>query len=323
MARPPATGRAFRAGARCRAIPATATSRTCSPRRATSSSPSPRTASTARTACSRTAVRPRARELVRHHLAQWAEWSAHGGDPWGGRFQGRVDLDEVVLVGHSRGGEGVERATIDSYAGRSLAGAGPRPDRADRFRPPGRTRRAHDGDPAVLRRRRVGPAGPAVRGRRPRPHARPRIAVLGHGDGHEPQLLQHRVDAGPVEVACLGRLVQLRAIRSAGRTGTARLTPAEQQAVGLAYTAALVDLAVADDTRSLPLLDGTRVKPRSIGRASAFVHAIGGNKRVLYAAGRGTPVGTTALSARRVPRLLTWPGPSMSEPAARRSFTSS
>ena len=53
-------------------------------------------------------------ELVRHHLAQWAEWSAHGGDPWGGRFHGRVDLGEIVLVGHSRGGEGVERATIDS-----------------------------------------------------------------------------------------------------------------------------------------------------------------------------------------------------------------
>ena len=26
-------------------------------------------------------------ELVRHHLAQWAEWSAHGGDPWGGPFK--------------------------------------------------------------------------------------------------------------------------------------------------------------------------------------------------------------------------------------------
>ena len=55
-------------------------------------------------------------QLLRHHLAQWAEWSRHGGDPWGGRFHGRVNLDEVVLVGHSRGGEGVERAAIDTYA---------------------------------------------------------------------------------------------------------------------------------------------------------------------------------------------------------------
>jgi hypothetical protein len=29
-------------------------------------------------------------------------------------FSGRVDLHELVLVGHSRGGEGVERAAIDS-----------------------------------------------------------------------------------------------------------------------------------------------------------------------------------------------------------------
>jgi hypothetical protein len=67
--------------------------------------------------------------------------------------------------------------------------------------------------------------------------------------------------------------------------------------VGLAYTAALVDLAIADDTRSLPLLDGTRVKPRSIGRASAFVHAIGGDKRLLYAPGTGMQVSTRALVA--------------------------
>ena len=75
-----------------------------------------------------------------------------------------------------------------------------------------------------------------------------------------------------------------------GESRDKRLTPAEQQAVGLAYTAALVDLAIADDARSLPLLDGTRVKPASIGRASAFVHAIGGNKRPLLRAGQGAQV---------------------------------
>ena len=83
-----------------------------------------------------------------------------------------------------------------------------------------------------------------------------------------------------------------------GETHEKRLTPPEQQAVGLAYTAALVDLAIADDTRALPLLDGTRIKPRSIGRANAFVHAIGGDKRLLYAAGAGAPVIARSLSAR-------------------------
>jgi len=45
------------------------------------------------------------------------------------------------------------------------------------------------------------------------------------------------------------------------------------------------------------LLDGTRVKPPSIGRANAFVHAIGGDKRLLYAAGAGIDVSARALTA--------------------------
>ena len=247
-------------------------------------------------------------ELVRHHLAQWAEWSAHGGDPWGGRFQGRVDLDEVVLVGHSRGGEGVERATIDSYP-------------EDPWQVQG----------LVL-------IGPTAFGRQVAPGVHTTV-ILPFCDGDVSDLQgQQYVDVGR-------DLTRDRALRSSvmamgtnhnyyntewtpglskspawddwfsardpqcGENRSRRLTPAEQQAVGLAYTAALVDLAVADDTRSLPLLDGTRVKPRSIGRASAFVHAIGGNKRVLYAAGRGTAVRTTALERAANAAAITWPGP--------------
>jgi hypothetical protein len=62
--------------------------------------------------------------LIRHHLDLWAEWNDNGGDPWGGRFQGAVDLDQVILVGHSRGGEGAERAALDAdaAAGYRIAG---------------------------------------------------------------------------------------------------------------------------------------------------------------------------------------------------------
>ncbi len=49
--------------------------------------------------------------LVRHHLALVAQWTADPGKP---RWFGRVDLDDTVLVGHSRGGEGVARAVVDS-----------------------------------------------------------------------------------------------------------------------------------------------------------------------------------------------------------------
>lgn len=51
--------------------------------------------------------------LVRHHLALLAGWAADDGNA---QWAGRLDLDQVVLVGHSRGGEGVNQAAIDTVA---------------------------------------------------------------------------------------------------------------------------------------------------------------------------------------------------------------
>ena len=44
--------------------------------------------------------------LLLKHLAMWREWNATPGNP----FYGRVDLDRVALIGHSRGGEAVAHA---------------------------------------------------------------------------------------------------------------------------------------------------------------------------------------------------------------------
>ena len=234
--------------------------------------------------------------LVRHHLAQWAEWSSHGGDPWGGRFRGRVDLGKVVLVGHSRGGEGVERAAIDTWPedpwrvqGLVLIG----PTAFGRQVAAG----IHtavilpfcDGDVSDLQGQQYVDVG------RDLTHDRAlRASVMAMGTNHNyyntewtPGLSKSPAWDDwfdPGDAQC-------------GETRGRRLSPVEQQAVGLAYTAALVDLAVGGDARSLSLLDGTRAKPRSIGRANAFVHAIGGNKRLVYAAGRGDAVQTNGLEA--------------------------
>ena len=235
--------------------------------------------------------------LVRHHLAQWAEWSSFGGDPWGGRFRGRVNMDEIVLVGHSRGGEGVERATIDTYGddpwqiqGLVLIG----PTAFGRQAAAG----VHttvilpfcDGDVSDLQGQQYVDIGRDLTRDRAL-----RSSVMAMGTNHNfyntewtPGLSKSPAwddwfDAGDPQC---------------GENRSRRLTPTEQQSVGLAYTAALVDLAIADDTRSLPLLDGTRVKPSSIGRASAIVHAIGGDKQLLYAPGNGTRVTAKSLVAR-------------------------
>ncbi len=235
-------------------------------------------------------------ELLRHHLARWAKWSRHGGDPWGGRFHGGVNLDQVVLVGHSRGGEGVERAAIDTGAG----------------------------DPWTIRGLVL--IGPTAFGRQVAPGI-PTTVILPFCDGDVADLQgQQYVDIGR-------DLTWDRALRSSvmamgtnhnyyntewtpglskspawedwfdptdpqcGEDGGKRLTPAEQQAVGLAYTAALVDVAIAGDVRSLPLLDGARLKPPSTGRAQVFVHAVGGAKRVIYAAGKGMDFTASGLTA--------------------------
>jgi len=236
-------------------------------------------------------------ELVRHHLAQWAEWSAHGGDPWASRFQGRVDLGRVVLVGHSRGGEGVERAALDT-----------RPD-----------------DPWQVRGLVL--IGPTAFGRQVAPGIHTAV-ILPFCDGDVSDLQgQQFVDIGrdlTVDRALRASIMAMGTNhnyyntewtpglsqspawddwfdsndRQCGELREQRLSPTEQQAVGLAYTAALVHVAVGAGAESLPLLDGTRVKPASIGRANAYVHSLGGNKRLLYAAGRGTAVLANGLAVR-------------------------
>lgn len=46
-------------------------------------------------------------ELVQHHLDLWNTWNTLGGGPFGSRFIGKLDLQNVGTMGHSRGGEGV------------------------------------------------------------------------------------------------------------------------------------------------------------------------------------------------------------------------
>jgi hypothetical protein len=73
-------------------------------------------------------------------------------------------------------------------------------------------------------------------------------------------------------------------------SGSIRLSPIEQQAVSAAYTMALVRMAVYQDESMLSLLDGSYVKPTSIGRAEVATHAVGGasNRLLFYPEDQGT-----------------------------------
>ena len=46
-------------------------------------------------------------ELIQHHLDRWNTFNTTGAAPFGSTFVGKVDMDNIGTMGHSRGGEGV------------------------------------------------------------------------------------------------------------------------------------------------------------------------------------------------------------------------
>ena len=48
-------------------------------------------------------------QLIQKHLDKWQTFSTTGGAPFGTTFVGKVDMDDIGTMGHSRGGEGVAR----------------------------------------------------------------------------------------------------------------------------------------------------------------------------------------------------------------------
>ncbi len=49
--------------------------------------------------------------LILEHLNRIQDWDINGTDPFGGIFQNRIDMTQIGIAGHSRGGEGVVAAT--------------------------------------------------------------------------------------------------------------------------------------------------------------------------------------------------------------------
>jgi hypothetical protein len=231
-------------------------------------------------------------QLIRHHLSLWAQWNTGSAtDPWQGRFQGRLDMQQVILVGHSRGGEGVHRAAIDTdstdpYKIVGLVSYGPTafgrqvsPDVHSATILP-----TCDGDVFDLQ-------GQAyIDASRDIAHSEAlRSAVIAVGANHNyfntewtPGLSQAPSwdDWGETDPIC-GSI-----------EGSQRLTAAEQQVVGTLYTAALIQLVVERDVTMLPLFDGSFVRPEAIGRAEVVTSAVGGSRnRILYnPEGKGQPL---------------------------------
>ncbi|MER5261903.1 hypothetical protein ABTZ99_07480 [Actinosynnema sp. NPDC002837] len=226
--------------------------------------------------------------LVRAHLARWADWAGAGraSAPDVVRAAPVADLDKVVLVGHSRGGEGVNRAAVDSLSP-PAPGSG------------------HDGPVRWTIKGNL-LIGPTVFAHNPAPDV-PSVTILPGCDGDVADLQgQLFVDAtrGVSRGAALhSALYFVGANHNYFNTewtpgqaeapanddfrsppedpvcspGTpTRLTPEQQQTAAATYIAAAARLFVTGDRRVLPLLDGSGVRAPSADPARVLAHAVGG-----------------------------------------------
>ncbi|MFF8407003.1 hypothetical protein ACF06P_35925 [Streptomyces sp. NPDC015684] len=230
--------------------------------------------------------------LVRKHLARWADWAEHPDTaPAIVRDAPRTDLSRVLLVGHSRGGEGVNRAALDSlYA-----------PPADQDAQPGPARWNIRGTVLI---------GPTVFGQNPVPDV-PSLTILPGCDGDVSDL------QGEVYVDGTRAVSSGTALHSAvyvvganhnffnsewtpgqsaapaeddfyddpqhpdkvcGKRAATRLTAGQQHKAGATYIAAAARLFLAGDDKVRPLLDGSGKRAPSADPARVLSHAVGARR---------------------------------------------
>ncbi|MEU8619121.1 hypothetical protein [Streptomyces sp. NPDC048623] len=260
--------------------------------------------------------------LVRLHLARWAEWGAHTDKAPAEvrKAAAAADLSRVLLVGHSRGGEGVNRAALDSLSAP--------PADQDGYRGPVRWKIRGD----VL-------IGPTIFGQNPVPDV-PSMTILPGCDGDVSDLQgQMYLDGtrGVGRGTALHSAVyvvganhnffnsewtpgqaQAPAVDDFGSgwgsgpgedepdpvcsPGTrTRLTAPQQQTAGAAYIAAAARLFVAGDDRVRPLLDGSGRRAPSAGPARVLTHAVGAGRTPAFVP--GSPDAGAALAVSGAGRL--------------------
>ncbi|ONI90724.1 hypothetical protein ALI22I_11505 [Saccharothrix sp. ALI-22-I] len=244
--------------------------------------------------------------LVRAHLAKWADWagSGRGSAPEIVRASPAADLANVFLVGHSRGGEGVNRAATDSIT--------PPPPGSGYDGP---VRWKIKGDLLI---------GPTIFGHNPAPDV-PSVTILPGCDGDVNDLQgQMYLDAtrgvsrgaalhsalyfvganhnyfntewtpGQAEAPAFDDFPDSPADAVCSPGTATRLTAAQQQTAGATYIAAAARLFVAGDQRVLPLFDGSGVRAPSADPARVLGHAIGGARSAFIVPDDATTAGGSA-----------------------------
>jgi hypothetical protein len=206
--------------------------------------------------------------LVRAHLDHWVEvGAAH-----------QVDLSRVVLVGHSRGGEGVNRASIRiplsapyRIVGQVLIAPTNFGSQTSPFVPTVTLLPYCDGDVIDLQGQRfTDVARDVVAGD---PSLRSSVMVMGANHNFFNTEWTPGVAEAPSFDDWFGD-----ENAACGTATDARLTASEQRAVGRSYIAGAVALFARGAEEFLPMYDGSRVVPTSARQADVRTHALGGGR---------------------------------------------
>ncbi len=206
-------------------------------------------------------------DLIRKHLSHWVKWVGDG--------TYSADMQNVFLIGHSRGGEGVARAevVIPQTAPYRITGT-------------------------VL----IAPTDFSYQA----PAYIPTVTLLGYCDGDVSDLegqvfTDYSRDLGTNDTALHSSVLMMGADHNffntewtpgqaqapanddwsgsptapCGSQDPARLTAVEQQTAAKTYIAGAVQLITSDQEDLLPMFDGSDVHVKSAGRADVRTHTIG------------------------------------------------
>ncbi len=227
-------------------------------------------------------------QLVQAHLDQWDTWADEAEPTY------EADLSNVVLVGHSRGGEGVSRASLEiplaapyRVVGQVLIGPTNFGRQTTPYVPTVTVLPSCDGDVIDLQ----GQSYTDIARGLATGDTAMKSSVMAIGANHNffntewtPGLAAAPAwdDWGAREGVC-------------GKGAETRLTGAEQRAVGKAYVAGAVRLFADGDEAFRPMFDGSATRVGSTGDAVVLSHMVGGDRELrLPGTGTGTTVPSNA-----------------------------
>lgn len=237
--------------------------------------------------------------LIEYHLTRLAKAALQPIQGYGDLLVGHLDLSRTVLMGHSRGGEGVVRAAqmladerVKPFA---IAGVIPlAPVSFARMAPPTvptvTILPACDGDVSDLQGETYLDRGRDLYGSR----GGLRSSVWVPGANHNYFNTEWTPGLSVSETGVDDATYEYEEATGTCAPGL-RLTPAQERAVGVQVMSAAVRYAQDRDASMLPLLDGTGVQPRGLAGITLRAASQAGLDRLLLVPGPGSTVTASGL----------------------------